>query len=103
MIMRKNKKRKQLNPKVTIACIVLLLAFISELGFIGWCRVQYRGVKYVIAEQTTRNRKLRAMQDNLKIELRRLKSPRRISKIAREQLGLITPTPQQMLVLPNGK
>jgi cell division protein FtsL len=41
-----------------------------------------------------------AMQDNLKIELRRLKSPRRISKIAREQLGLITPTPQQTIVLP---
>ena len=98
--MRKNKKRKQRNPKVTIAWIVLLIAFISELGFFAWCRVQYVGVKYVIQEQTTRNRKLLAMQDNLKIELRRLKSPRRISKIAREQLGLITPTPQQTIVLP---
>ena len=101
--MRKKKKRKQLNPKVTIVCYLLLFAFISELGFFVWCRVQYVGVKYVIEEQTIRNRKLKAMQDNLKIELRRLKSPRRISKIAREQLGLITPTSQQMIVLPNGK
>ena len=98
--MRKKRKRKQRNPKVTIACYLLLLAFISELGFIVWCRVQYVSVKYVIQEQTIKNRKLKAMQDNLKIELRRLKSPRRISKIAREQLGLITPTPQQTIILP---
>ena len=97
---KKSKKRKQHNPKVTIACYLLLFAFISELGFFVWCRVQYVGVKYVIQEQATLNRKLNAMQDNLKIELRRLKSPRRISKIAREQLGLITPTPQQTIILP---
>jgi cell division protein FtsL len=40
------------------------------------------------------------MQDNLKIELARLKSPQRIAKIAREQLGLVRPTPQQTIVLP---
>jgi cell division protein FtsL len=101
--MKKTKKRKQRNPKVTIACYLLLLAFFSELGFFAWCRVQYVGVKYEIQEQTTKNRKLLAMQDNLKIELRRLKSPRRISKIAREQLDLVTPTPQQTIILPNGK
>ena len=101
--MRKKRKSKQRNPKVTIACYLLLFAFISELGFFVWCRVQYVGVEYQIQEQTIRIRKLAAMQDNLKIELRRLKSPRRIAKIAREQLGLVTPTPQQTIVLPNGK
>ncbi len=40
------------------------------------------------------------MQDNLKIELARLKSPQRIAKIAREQLGLVTPTPKQTIVIP---
>jgi cell division protein FtsL len=65
--------------------------------------VQYVGVKYEIQELTSINRKLATMQDNLKIELRRLKSPRRIAKIAREQLGLVTPTPQQTIILPNGK
>jgi len=98
--MKNKKKRKQRNPKVANACFLLLFAFICELGFFVWCRVQYVGVKYEIQEQTIRIRKLAAMQDNLKIELRRLKSPRRIAKIAREQLGLVTPTPQQTLILP---
>jgi cell division protein FtsL len=40
------------------------------------------------------------MQDNLKIELARLKSPRRIARIARERLGLITPTPEQTILIP---
>jgi cell division protein FtsL len=40
------------------------------------------------------------MQDNLKIELARLKAPRRISKIAKEQLGLVAPTSKQLIILP---
>ena len=77
-----------------------MLVFIAELLFYTWCRVQSVRIKYEITAQTTRIRQLSAMQDNLKIELARLKSPKRIAEIAREQLGLITPTPQQTIVLP---
>ncbi len=98
--MKKKKNRKARNPKVTIACLLLMFAFIAELLFYAWCRVQYVHVKYEIQEQTTRIRKLAAMQDNLKIELARLKSPQRIAKIARTRLGLVTPTPQQTIVIP---
>jgi cell division protein FtsL len=98
--MKNKKRRKQRNPKVTIACLAIMFAFMAELLFYTWCRVQYVRVKYEIQEQTTRVRKLAAMQDNLKIELARLKSPQRIAKIAREQLGLVTPTPQQTIVIP---
>lgn len=85
---------------MTIACLALMFAFMAELLFYTWCRVQYVRVKYEIQEQTTRIRKLAAMQDNLKIELARLKSPQRIAKIAREQLGLVMPTPKQTIVIP---
>jgi len=98
--MKKPKKRKQRNPKLIIACLLLMFAFMAELLFYTWCRVQYVRVKYEIQEQTTRIRKLSAMQDNLKIELARLKSPQRIAKIARTQLGLVTPTPKQTIVIP---
>jgi len=98
--MKKPKKRKQRNPKVTIACLLLMFVFMAELLFYTWCRVQYVRVKYEITEQTNRIRKLSAMQDNLKIELARLKSPQRIAKIARTQLGLVTPTPKQTIVRP---
>ena len=97
--MKKKKKGKQRNPKVTIAWLVVMFAFIAELLFYTWCRVQYVQVQYEIQEYTTRIRKLSAMQDNLKIELARLKSPQRISKIAREQLGLVRPSPKQTIIL----
>jgi hypothetical protein len=32
--------------------------------------------------------------------MERLKSPKRIEKIAREKFGLIPPTPQQVVILP---
>ena len=98
--MKKNKQPKQRSPKVIVACLLLMFAFIGELLFYTWCRVQYVRAKYEITEHITRIRKLSAMQDNLKIELARLKSPQRIAKIAREQLSMVTPTPQQTIVIP---
>ena len=83
-----------------IASMVLIIAFVAEMLFYAWCRTQYVNVNYKIQEQTIRKRQLEAMQDHLKIELRRLKSPRRIAKIAREQLGMVMPTPQQTILLP---
>ncbi len=86
-----------------MVCLILMFVFIAELLFYTWCRVQYVRNKYEIAAQTARIRQLSAMQDNLRIELARLKSPQRIARIARTQLGLITPTPKQTIVMPRGK
>lgn len=94
------KQRIKRDPKAIMAYLVIMLVFIAELLFYTWCRVQSVKIKYDIAEQTETARKLSAMQDSLKIELARLKSPQRIAKIARTQLGLITPTPKQTIVLP---
>jgi cell division protein FtsL len=98
--MGKKKKRKQRNPKLTVIFLCLMLVFIAELLFYTWCRVQSVRIKYEITEQTSRIRQLSAMQDNLKIEFARLKSPSRIAKIARTQLGLITPTSKKMILIP---
>lgn len=98
--MRKRRRRKQHNPKMIIAGLVLMFVFIAEMLFYAWCRTQYVKINYQIQERTIRKRKLEEMQDHLKIELRRLKSPRRIVKIAREELGMVMPTPQQTIILP---
>lgn len=95
-----NRKRKQRNPKMIMACLVLMVVFIGELLFYTRCRVQYTQIKYDIAKQAEIAHQLSAMQDNLKIELARLKSPRRIAKIAREQLGLVSPSAKQTIVMP---
>ena len=77
-----------------------MILFIAELLFSAWCREQSRKIESDIINQTHKSKRLAAMQDNLKIELARLKSPGRIAKIARERLGLITPKPNQMIILP---
>ena len=74
--------------------------FIGELFFYTWCRVQSIQVRYEISELTADQARLLMLQDNLKIELARLKSPRRIAKIAKEQLGLILPTNKQLMLIP---
>ena len=100
MSRRKKKTRKQRNPKVVIASLLLMGVFIAELLFYTWCRVQCVRVRYEITEQTAKMKQLIALQDNLKIELARLRSPQRIARIAKNQLGLVTPIPEQTIIMP---
>ena len=97
---KRKKKRKRQNPKILALWLVVMGIFIGELLFYTWCRVQCVQVKYEIAKATQSQQRLIALQDNLKIELANLKSPQRIATIAREQLGLITPTSKQMIPIP---
>jgi hypothetical protein len=76
--------------------VVMMAALISELFFSTWCRVQYTRTGYEITAATAESRGLFAAQRNLKIELERLKSPKRIEAKALA-LGLMVPTPEQTL------
>jgi cell division protein FtsL len=84
----------------TVMLIIFMTIFLGELLFFTWCRVQTTGTGYEISKQTQRHQDLISFQNNLKIELARLKSPERIAKIAKNQFGLITPTPEQMIIIP---
>ena len=97
---KRRKKKKRQNPKLLALGLVLMGLFIAELLFYTWCRVQCVQVKYEISKATQEHQRLVALQDNLKIELANLKSPQRIATIAREQLGLITPTSKQIVPIP---
>ena len=83
-----------------MTCLVLMAVFIAELLFYTWCRVQYTQTKYDIAKLAAAAQQLSEMQNNLKIELAHLKSPGRIAKIAREQLGLISPGAKHTVIMP---
>ncbi len=78
--------------------VVMLAALVSELFFSTWCQVQYTRTGYEITAATAQNQGLFAAQRNLKIELERLKSPKRIEARALA-LGLMVPTPGQTLRL----
>ena len=100
---KKATKKKATSPgkkRFTGVWIILMSFFLAELLFYTWCRVQNIRIGYEITQASARHQKLVTMRNNLKIETARLKSPERISKIAREQLGLTMPSPKQVIVLP---
>ena len=80
--------------------IVFMVLFMGQLLFYTWCRVQCIRISYEISEETERHKELISIQNSLKIELVRLKSPERISEIAKHRLGLDTPVPRQVMVIP---
>ncbi|MBW2556159.1 MAG: cell division protein FtsL [Deltaproteobacteria bacterium] len=86
--------------KITGIWIVIMTVFIAELFLYTWCRVNCIGVGYEISKETQKQHELVALQTNLKIEMASLKSPERIAKIAKNQLGLVTPTQKQTIVIP---
>ncbi|UCE51945.1 MAG: cell division protein FtsL [Desulfobacterales bacterium] len=96
----KKTKRRYRNPKILVTGFMLMGLFIGELLFYTWCRVQSVQIKYEISQETQRHQNLAALRDNLKIELAHLKSPQRIATIAKNQLGLIKPTPKHMIPIP---
>ncbi|OEU61135.1 MAG: hypothetical protein BA867_00605 [Desulfobacterales bacterium S5133MH16] len=87
-------------PNATAILIIFMTIFLTELLFFTWCRVQTIGAGYEISRETQRHQDLINFQNNLKVEMARLKSPERIAKIAKNQLGLITPTQEQMIIIP---
>lgn len=80
--------------------MVIMFIFIAELLFYTWCRVQNTQYGYEISREANNQKQLTAYQNNLRIELARLKSPDRIAQIAKQQLGLIMPTTDKTILIP---
>ena len=101
MRMKKNNpNRKKKTSKALWLGLILISIFIGELFFYTWCRVQCTRMGYEIARSDNQYEKLVSIKRNLQIESARLKSPERIARTATEKLGLIMPTPKQMVIMP---
>jgi len=98
--MARKTRKKNGKSKPTGIWIIFMAVFIAELLLYTWCRVNYIDVGYEISKETKKQHELIALQNNLKIELASLKSPERIAKIAKDQLGLKAPTKSQTIVIP---
>jgi cell division protein FtsL len=98
--MARETRKKTGDMKKTGIWIVFMTVFIAELFLYTWSRVNCIGVGYDISKETQKQQELVALETNLKIELASLKSPERIAKIAKNQLGLVTPTQKQTIVIP---
>ncbi|MBU0991638.1 MAG: cell division protein FtsL [Proteobacteria bacterium] len=97
----KNKKVKIKSHKGAYLLTILFISvFLAELFIYAWCRVQCVQTGYAISSEKDENKRLLALRENLSIEFERLKSPNRIAKIARQQIGLIIPKPEQVIIVP---
>ena len=95
------KKQKHSNNKGNyIICITVLAIFIAELFCFAWCRIQCVQTGYDISKKTAEHNNLLRSQSSLKIELAHLKSHERISRIAKNKLGLVAPNTKQTIILP---
>jgi cell division protein FtsB len=86
---------KGFNAKIMAFWMALLVIFIAQMLAYTWCRIQCVRLGYEISVQTDKYQELTAVQNKLKIEAERLKSPERIGKIATYQMGLVMPAPEQ--------
>ena len=93
------RKKQGYTSGVIGTWIIILSIFITQLLFYTWCRVQCVQVGYEISGETENYQELLAIQNTLKIEIERLNSPERIAKKAKNDLGLITPMPNQKKII----
>lgn len=85
---------------MVIIWFIVMAVFIAEFLIYTWSRVQCIKVGHEISNENNKNRNLINMQNNLTVELARLKSPERLADIAKNQLNLKTPTQDQMIIIP---
>jgi cell division protein FtsL len=93
--------RRQIQRRRVIGLWIFIMAiFITELLVYTWSRLQCIQIGYEISNEAKKRRERISIQKNLKIELATLKSPKRISKIARERLKMAPPSPEQIISIP---
>ncbi len=100
MTAKANRKLKSPQRPMTVTWAVIICLLVMELFFYAWCRVQCINTGYQIDAQRQRHKRLTSLENELKVELTRLKAPERIRQLAENQLGLIVPGPDKTVVLP---
>jgi cell division protein FtsL len=85
---------------VLLTVVVLVAASL----FYVWCRLQAVRVGYEQSRTAETLQQMEKVNEELRGEAARLKSPERIERLARERLGLKYPSPEQIRILdPSGE
>lgn len=97
----KSERSGRYDLKLMGAWMLLLTLFVGQLLAYTWCRVQSIHVGYEISEQNAVYQSQLSVQNTLKIELERLRTPERVATIARRDIGLVIPSAyqKQLIVL----
>jgi cell division protein FtsL len=77
------------------------MVFSGSLFYV-WSRLEAVNLSYEISRQARLRKKLIQLNERLTLEVATLKSPDRIGKIAREDLGMVVSRKGQTKVIANG-
>ena len=99
MAQKKNIKNRAISKPSSLVWIMLILLIMGEFFLYAWSRVQCTRMGYEITREENKYKNQMNMRNNLQIEIARLKSPKRISRIAKTRLGLIRPAPKQTVII----
>ncbi|MFW6081973.1 MAG: hypothetical protein ACOC7W_08660 [Desulfosalsimonas sp.] len=100
MSTNKKQTRPILTPRRIAAALALVALMAAEMFFDTWCAVQCRRTGYEIVRAESRQENLLETGRKLMIERRRLKSPQVLGVRAKQEHGLITPKPGQIVIIP---
>jgi cell division protein FtsL len=87
-------RRPKLLPIFVTIAVLLVVAL-----FYVWSRVEVTAMEYEISQLESTLRKERQETSNLRLEAASLSSPERIEKVARRELGLHLPLPEQVVTV----
>ena len=90
--------KKETKIRIAGVWVLILIIFTIQLMGYTWSRIQCLQIGYEISEEAEKYQSQLVLQNNLKIEIARLKSPERIAKRAQE-VGMISPKPEQTIII----
>ena len=91
-------ERKESNGLVS-AVLFSLAILIASFIFYTWSRIEVVKIGYEIFNTNSEMRRLDQENKELILEIATLKSPKRIERIAREELKLLPPKDEQIVIL----
>jgi len=96
---QRTRKRNTKRQGSLFPLCVVIFSLICSLIFLVWSRSQITSLGYQISQANYEQTQLLKLNQKLKIEGASLRSLARIEDIAKEQLGLVNPEPQQMVFI----
>ncbi|MEK6790264.1 MAG: cell division protein FtsL [Deltaproteobacteria bacterium] len=92
-------RRNLRNMQFLYLAVVVSVLLLSAVMVFIWCRMKVVNIGYEISKASVEKKALIDKNNRLRIELGKLKSPERIERAAKAELGLIYPASERMVTV----
>ncbi|MDY7030788.1 MAG: cell division protein FtsL [Thermodesulfobacteriota bacterium] len=93
------KLMKTRNSSVMVMSLIIAAIMISCSLFYVWSHIQVVNIGYEISQANKERRKLLQLNKSLKLEIATLKSLHYVESIAKRDLRLMSPKPDQLVII----